>query len=279
MKIVGNEPTQKEILDVAHHNTIFNQLLSLIPRHDFEHLVSEHAIGRRPRQFSHWNQFVHLSFIQIAARKGLRDGVRNMNANSRQLYHLGARPVARSTFSDANNARPADLLKAVSEKAYHRCLAFAPGHGFRFKNKLYSLDATTLRLCLETFPWAAFRKRRGGIKLHTLVDHDGLLPAVVNVTPPRTNEAKMARTFNLPKGSIVIFDRGFTDYRWFNGLSASGIFFVTRQKKNAVYKVLARHPVNKKQGVTSEQTPRISSRDGTFKLRRVGFRDETTGNH
>jgi hypothetical protein len=111
-----------------------------------------------------------LSFIQIAARKGLRDGVRNMNANSRQLYHLGARPVARSTFSDANNARPADLFKAVSEKAYHRCLAFAPGHGFRFKNKLYSLDATTLRLCLETFPWAAFRKRRGARRRR----HDGL---------------------------------------------------------------------------------------------------------
>jgi hypothetical protein len=279
MKIVPNQLTQKENLDVAHHSTILSQQLSLLPRHVFDNLERKHATGRKARVFTRWSQFVCLAFIHLASRPSMRDGIRNLDANTRRLYHLGLRPVARSTFSDANNRRPADFFAELFGALYQRCQAVAPAHKFRFKNKLFSLDATTIKLCLSAFPWASFRKNRGGIKLHTLLDHAGYIPAFVRVTNARRHEAKMAKTLKLPKGSIVVFDKGYVSYPWFASLIASGVYFVTRLKKNASYKVIERRPINKKQGVTSDQIVSIPTRGGELKLRRVGYRDRETGKH
>jgi hypothetical protein len=150
--------------------------------------------------------------------------------------------VARSTFSDANNGRPASFFAAVFAHMYQRCLAHAPRHKFKFKNKLYSLDATTVSLCLSLFPWASFRRTKAGVKLHTLLNHDGYLPAFVAITPAREHEIKKARALNLPKGSIVVEDLGYTDYAWYGQLTAQKIFFVTRQKSNPRYRVLGGVP-------------------------------------
>jgi putative transposase len=255
-------------------------MLKLIPRHHFAQLEAAHGTGRKARSFTRWSQLVHLLFMQLTARASLRDGVSSLKARFKSLYHLGVKPVARSTFADANNRRPASFLEALFGLLYRRCQPLAPKHKFKFKNKLYSLDATVVSLCLTLFPWASFRRTKAGIKLHTLLDHGGYLPAFVAITPAREHEVKKARTLNLPQGSIVVEDLGYADYAWYGQLTAQKIFFVTRQKKNARYEVLEHHQVNKTQGLLSDQTIRLTgakAQECPFPLRRIAYRDAATG--
>jgi len=255
-------------------------MFKLIPRHHFARLEQEHGTGRQARSFTRWNQLVHLVFIQLTARASLRDGVASLKARFKDLYHLGARPVARSTFADANNRRPASFFEALFYVMYRRCQPLARKHKFKFKNKLYSLDATVVSLCLSLFPWASFRRTKAGLKLHTLLDHDGYLPAFVAVSPAREPEIKKARSLRLPKGSIVVEDLGYTDYAWYAHLTTQKIFFVTRQKRNAAYEVLERHSVNKSQGLLSDQTIRLTgvkALECHAPLRRIAYRDPASG--
>jgi putative transposase len=255
-------------------------MLKLMPRHHVSKLAAEHGTGRKARSFTRWSQLVHLLFMQLTARASLRDGVFSLKARLKSLYHLGVRPVARSTFADANNRRPASFFEALFAVLYRRCLPLAPRHKFKFKNKLYSLDATVVSLCLTLFPWASFRRTKAGIKLHTLLDHDGYLPAFVALTPAREHEVKKARTLNLPKGSIVVEDLGYTDYAWYGQLTAQNIFFVTRQKRNARYRVLERRPVKAALGLVSDETIRLTgakARECPKPLRRIVYQDPATG--
>ena len=192
---------------MAHHNTLFHQMLNFIPRHQFYALEKHHSTGRKSRSFSRWSQFVHLAFMQLTGRVSLRDGIRSMNSRTKNLYHLGAGPVARSTFADANNQRPSSFYEALFEKVYQRCRLVAPKHKFKFKNQLYSLDASVIDLSLGAFPWARFRRTKSAVKLHTLLDHSGYLPAFVAITDGKTHETKVAHSLRLPKGSIVAEDR------------------------------------------------------------------------
>ena len=169
--------TQKEILDLAHHNTLLTQLLSLIPGHIFQLLEDQHRCGRSSRRFGFKQQFVVMAFIHLAVRTSLRDGLRALTAAGRRLYHLGLRSIARSTVADANRDRPVAFFKELFERMYQRCLTKAPGHKFRFKAKLFSLDSSTVSLCLSVFPWASFRSGKAGIKMHTVLDHDGHIQA------------------------------------------------------------------------------------------------------
>jgi hypothetical protein len=265
---------------MAHCNTIFHQMLKLIPRHHFGKLETEHGTGRKARSFTRWSQLVHLLSMQLTARVSLRDGVSSLKARIKSLYHLGVKPVARSTFADANHQRPASFFEALFGLMYRRCQPLAPKHKFKFKNKLFSLDATVVSLCLALFPWASFRRTKGGIKLHTLLDHDGYLPAFVAISPAREHEVKKARSLSLPKGSIVLEDLGYTDYAWYTQLSAQKIFFVTRQKRNARYEGLECRKVNKNQGLISDQTIRLTgakSQECPVPLRRIAYRDAATG--
>jgi len=267
---------------MAHCNTIFHSMLKFIPRHQFDALEIQHSTGRKSRKFSRWNQFVHLMFMQLTGRASLRDGIQSLNSRARSLYHIGAEPVSRSTFADANNKRPASLYEELFEKVYQRCRMISPKHKFKFKNKLYSLDASVIDLSLGAFPWASFRRTKSAIKLHTLLDHSGYLPAFVSITNGKVHETKVAASLKLPKGSIVAEDRAYNDYSWFSSLQKSGIFFVTRQKSNAVYKVIERRQANKKQGLTSDQSIILTGTKGHLcphLLRRIGYRDAETGRH
>ncbi len=261
---------------MAHCNTIFQQMLKLIPRHHFAKLETEHGTGRKARSFSRWSQLVHLLSMQLTARASLRDGVASLKARIKNLYHLGVKPVARSTFADANNKRPASFFEALFGLMYQRCQPLVPKHKFRFKNKLFSLDATVVSLCLSLFPWARFRRTKGGIKLHALLDHDGYLPAFVAISEAREHEVHRARSLHLPKGSIVVEDMGYADYDRYAQLTTHKIFFVTRQKRNARCEVLERREVNKKQGLLSDQTIRLQASKGPLTLRRIGYRDGAT---
>ncbi len=264
---------------MSHHNTLFSQTLSLIPRHVFQKLEKRHKTGRSSRKFGFKEQFTVMAFIQLAARRSMRDGLRCLEAVGSRLYHWGLKNVARSTFADANNTRPVGFFQDLFAEMYGLCAAKAPKHKFRFKSKLFSLDATTIKLCLSLFPWASFRQAKGGVKMHTLLDHDGHIPAFATVTDAKTHESRIAQALELPRGSIVVFDKGFINYSWFRTLGEKAIFFVTRLKRNAAYKLLERRPVNRKTGVTSDHIIEVVSRGKTLRLRRIGYRDPESGKH
>jgi len=267
---------------LSHHNTVFSQLLKWIPRHEFETLANQHHTGCKLRKMTRWSQFVAMALAQLSGRSSLRDIVSSLGAQTAKLYHLGATTVSRSSLARVNEKQPSSLYEALFAKLLSRCQGLAPRHGFRFKNKLYSLDASTIDLCLSVFPWAKFRATKGAVKLHVGLDHDGLLPAFMTITDGKTHDITAARALQLPKGSILVVDRGYTDYAWYNQLNINGIFFVTRQRKNAVYQVIERKPVLKAKGLTSDQTIRLTgvkAKQCPILLRRIGYRDAETGKH
>ncbi|MDP7601411.1 MAG: IS4 family transposase [Rhodospirillales bacterium] len=268
---------------MSHNNTVFSQILKLVPRYDFERLAHEHHSGRSFRSASRWSQFVAMTMAQLSGRKSLRDVIDNMSAQAHRLYHLGCTKLSRSNLSRINENKPYTLYEALFQKLLFHCKNTAPRHGFRFKNKLYSLDASTIDLCLAVFPWATFRQTKGAIKLHVGVDHQGYLPEFVAISDGKTADIKIGRTFSFPKGSIVVFDRAYTDYVWYKQLTEKGIFFVTRLKKNAQYEVIERRKVSKKQGLTSDQTIEFTGKRNRercpIQLRRIGYRDPETGKH
>jgi len=268
---------------LAHCNTIFTQLLKLIPRHEFETLANQHHSGRSFRTASRWSQFVTMAMAQLSGRNSLRDIVDNLTVQSHRLYHLGSAKLSRSNLSRINEDKPYQLYEALFGKLLSRCQTSAPKHKFRFKNKLYSLDASTIDLCLSVFPWADFRSTKGAIKLHVGLNHNGFLPEFVTVTEGKTSDIKAGRTLQFPKGSIVAIDRGYNDYKWYNQLTNKGIFFVTRLKSNAKYRVIERQSVLKNKGVTCDQIIEFTGTQPAKKcpaqLRRVGYRDPETGKH
>jgi hypothetical protein len=158
----------------------------------------------------------------------------------------------------------------------------APRKKFHFQNKLYSFDSSVVDLCLSIFPWAKFRRTKGGIKLHTLLDHDGYLPAFVHITTAKVADVTIARLLKLPAGSIIVMDRGYVDFSLFFQLHTDNVQFVTRLKKGMRYKVLERRETNRAQGVTSDQTIQFTgakAKNCAMSLRRVGYRDAETGQH
>jgi len=268
---------------MAHVNTIFHQLLLLINRHEFRKLESKKFKPKRKyRTLSRWDQFVTMIFAQVTYRKGLRDIEAQLQFQSKRLCHIGGSNAKRSTLADANSKRPADFFQALFEVQYNKCIELAPAKKFRFKNKLYSLDASVVDLSLSLFPWAKFRKNKAGIKLHTLLDHDGYIPAFMRITEAKSHDIQVARSLKLPKKSIVTFDKGYNDYAWFNSLNSNQISFVTRVKSNARYTIKKRRRVIKSKGLTSDQTICLTGAKGKkcpIPLRRIGYKDPETGKH
>ena len=268
---------------MAHNNTIFSQLLKLIPRHEFETLSKAHHVGRQLRKTSRWSQFVSLCLGQLAGRHSLRDIESNMHAQSNRLYHLGAQPVARSSLSRLNEKQPYTMYEALFGQLYTRCQTLAPKHRFRFKNKLYSLDASLIDLSLKIFPWAHYALGKAAMKLHVSLDHAGYIPQFAAITEGKVSDIELGRTLQFSRGSIVVFDKGYTDYKWFKSLNDKGVFFVTRQRKNALWRVDERREVNKSTGLTCDQTITLTGikpqKLGMPKLRRIGYRDPETNQY
>lgn len=268
---------------MAHCNTILSQILKLVPRHEFETLAKHHHSGRRFRTASRWSQFVSLTMAQLSGRNSLRDIVDNLSAQTHRLYHLGSAKLSRSNLSRINEDKPYSLYEELFGKLLTRCQTVAPGHNFRFKNPLYSLDASTVDLCLSMFPWADFRTTKGAIKLHVGLNHAGYLPEFVTVTEGKKHDVTVGRVLNYPKGSIVAIDKGYNDYTWYNSLTDKGIFFVTRLKSNAKHRIISRRSVLKEKGLTCDQTIEFSGAQTAKKcpvqLRRIGYKDPDTGKH
>jgi hypothetical protein len=262
---------------MAHVSTLMGQLLQLIPRHVFDHLVDTHAWqGPDPRKFTYWSHLVTMLFGQWSARKSLRDLVFSINRQARKLYHLGLSEVKRSTLADANQLRPAVIFEKTYYKLYERLSAeLAPQPKKAPPIKI--IDATTIDLCAAVFPWAKFRTRKGAIKLHTVLT--GLLPQCVLVTDGKTHDLQAVQDLHFQPGDLLIFDRAYLNYAWLYGLHQDGVWFVTRLKSNACYEAV--HPQEALGPVLADELIRLSSPQGLASypelLRRVHYRDPETG--
>ncbi len=260
---------------MAHYNTVLNQIAAILPRHEFEYLAKIHHQGQKFRSFNRWSQFLAMMIAQLSSRKSLRDLTENLKVQASKLYHLGMKKTSRATLARVNNKQPAELYKAMFYKLLERCQQYAPRHKFKFKGKLFLLDATTVDLCLSVFPWAKFRKTKGAIKLHVGLDADGYLPTFMSMTDGKGHEIQWAKALNLPKGSCVVFDRGFTDYSWYESLMNNEVFFVTRLRGNALVKYFKKRPGPKTAGVI--QDCQIKLGDIPEHLRLVAYTDPETG--
>lgn len=220
-------------------SSVFQQILNLFPPAEFAEAVKKHSAERHARGFTCWQQFVAMLFCQLGRAQSLREICDGLASIEGKLIHLGVRVAPkRSTLSYANEHRPWELYRDVFNRLYARCPAVAPKHRFRFKNVLLSIDATTIDLCAAVFDWAKFRRTKGGVKLHMVLDHSGHLPAFAVITEARRYDVKVAKELSFPAGSIVVFDRAYNDFLWFYRLTREQVLFVTRMKDRTRYKVL-----------------------------------------
>jgi putative transposase len=256
-------------------------MLKMIPRHEFERLANIVDGKVRSTAMSRWSQFIALAVGQLNGRKSLRDIESCLSAQRHLAYHLGTQAISKSALARANEQRDAEFYTRLFEVLYHRCTRQAPRHGFRFKNKLFSLDGSLLDASMKLFPWADYNRKKAAFKLHVGLDHEGLIPSFAQVTEGRISENEQARMFNAPKGSVLVFDKGYNNYRWHKALTDKGIYWVTRIRGNAKYKVLERRPHINNPAITSDQIIKYSSkqRDGDklYPIRRIGYRDPETG--
>lgn len=243
--------------------SLFSQLLFHFPRFEFDRLVHEHGAERNAKGFTCWTQFVSMIFCQLAHADSLRDITNGLKSCLGKLRHLGiAKAPIRSTLSYANAKRPAKFFESMFFSAYQHFQARGGlGHRkakFRFKNKLLSFDSTTVSLCLTLFPWAKFRKAKGGVKIHTGLDHDSYAPVFIRITEAKVHDVRVIRLLHPNPGSIVVFDMGYTDYSLFDKWTSQGIFFVTRQKDNARYQIIWDNLVPQRGNIISDQIIRFT---------------------
>jgi len=265
--------------------SIFSQILQLIPRLEFESAVRKHGAERHARGFSSWGQFIAMLFCQLGHAKSLREICGGLAASEGKLRHLGlpAAP-ARSTLAYANEHRPWQLCQTVFDQLLAKCQTLAasqPGtrkkRKFRFKNPLLSLDASVIDLCATMFDWAKFRRTKGAVKLHLLLDHDGYLPSYAVITEGNKHEVRVAPQMRFTPGTILVFDRGYTDYQWFVSLIQQGVYFVTRLKENAAYGVVEDFVVPHRRGVRRDQVIffyQLAQAGIDAYFRRIEFYDE-----
>lgn len=260
--------------------SMFSQLLQLFPRTDFQLLVTETKAERHARGFSCWGQFVSMLFCQLGRAHSLREICNGLLTCEGKLSHLGiAEAPKRSSLAYANEHRPWELYQRLFFLLLERCRKDAPfGKKFRFKNKLVSLDSTVIDLCISVFDWAKFRRTKGAIKLHLLLDHDGYLPCFGVITEGKVHDVKVAWSLFFEPGTVVVDDRGYNDYGLFAKWIEEEVYFVTRMKDNACYTILEKRAVPRNRAILKDQIILLSG-TGAWKkcpypLRRVEMWDK-----
>lgn len=265
--------------------TVFSQVIQLIPRPEFEAIVSSHNGDARIRSLDCWSWFGALLFGQLSGHDSIRAIERVFAHQDPKMEKLGFGPIRRSTLADANASRPVAILEDLLQYCLRRAYEVAPKrHRLRFAGDVFALDSTTIELCLKLCPWARFHHEKAGkgaAKLHTAIDIANQLPQFAIITDGRQHDIKVAReniAFN--PGDTVVFDKGYIDYGWMNDLNVGGVTFVTRAKDNCRFKVVDCHEVNRTRGVLVDQTIYLKSqRGGRYQgvLRRIRYRHPDTG--
>lgn len=263
--------------------TVFAQLLGVVPFNHFEHLVEKYQANRWTRDFTAWSHFICMAYAQLTRREGLRDLIVCLNSQSTKLYHSGLRQrVSRSTLADANERRDSYLFEALGQRLIEMALALHKDHdiGLGLKEPLYAMDSTTIDLCLTLFPWADFRSTKAGIKAHTVIDLRGSIPVMLTITTGKVSDVGQLDVLKLPKGSIVVLDRGYVDFARLHQLVQRECSFVVRAKDNLSFNCIEAHTTDVKTGVHSDQTIVLtgerSKKGYPVPLRRVRFFDSAS---
>jgi hypothetical protein len=262
--------------------SMFSQILKLIPRIDFERIVRETGAEYRSKGLSSWSQFVAMLFCQLGRAHSLREIEGGLKSCEGKLAHLGIEAPARSSLSYANNHRPWQLSEKVFYELFEQVAAKVQGkRKFRFKNKLVSIDSTVIDLCLSMYDWAKFRRTKGAVKLHLVLDHDGYLPCFGIITDGKVHDVKAAHQMSFAPDTIVVDDRGYNDYRLFAKWTEAGVFFVTRMKDNALFEVVEKRTPPQNRNILKDQIIRLTGAGAQQKcphlLRRVEAVREDTG--
>ena len=257
-KVILLNEIAKEAPTMQRFSSIFSQLLQLFPRMEFEQAVKKHRSDYSAKGFSSWGQFVAMLFCQFGRAYSLREICGGLASCEGKLKHLGVSDSPkRSTLAYANANRPWSLYQTVFEQLLSKCQVAVAGHGkrkkFRFKNKLVSLDSSVIDLSLSLYDWALFRRTKGAVKLHLLLDHDGCLPSFAVVTNGKTSDIKVARRLRFERGTVVVMDRGYIDYEWFVQLTHQAVYFVTRLKDNAAFTVVEGRPIPAGSNILKDQ--------------------------
>lgn len=263
--------------------TLFAQVMDFLPWKSFHRLVDRYGADRRVRTMSCADQFRVMAFAQLTYRESLRDIEACLTAQVSKLYHMGLpASIARSTLADANERRDwrifADFAQRLISRA--RALYASDNFGVELEHTVYALDATTIDLCLATFPWAPFQRSKAAIKLHTLLDLRGAIPSFIHISDGRLNDVNVLDLLLPEPGAFYVLDRGYTDYARFYVLDQAGSFFVTRARRNMDARRIYSAPVDRNTGLICDQTiafngPRAAA-DYPAYLRRIRFRDPDT---
>lgn len=262
---------------------VFAQLMDFVPRHDFDACVRRYGGDRRPRGFTCRDQFLCLAFAQLTYRESLRDIETCLRALAPKLYHAGFRgQVSRSTLADANRAHDwrifADLAQVLIGRA--RELYVTEPFGVELEHTAYAFDSTTIDLCLSLFPWARFRRHKGAVKLHTLLDLRGNIPCFVRISHGKTADVTALDHLPIEPGAFYMLDRGYVDFGRIYRFKTCSAFLVTRAKRGLDFTRRARRAVDKTTGLRSDQTIVLAgpktSRLYPDPLRRIVFCDAET---
>ncbi len=260
--------------------TIFSQLMDFLPAHEFRRCVDRYKGNYKIKSFTCWDQFLCMAFAQLTYRESLRDIQACLRGYPQKLYHMGIRgKVSRNTLAHANQIRDwriyadfAQILIAQARKLYAH-----EDFGIELAQAVYAFDATTIDLCLSIFPWAKFRQRKGGIKLHTLLDLRGSIPTLIFITQGKVHEVNLLDELALEPGAIYMFDRGYLDFARLYKVHQCRAFFVIRAKKNFRFHRLSSMPADKANDVQADQIISLygfyARKDYPERLRRIRYLD------
>lgn len=263
-------------------STVFSQVIKHIPRSFFDAAVRRHKADHGIRHLNCWTWFGALLFGQLTGHDSIRSIERVFAHSEKQIKTLGFSPIRRSTFADANQRRPLPLLEEIFSYLFARAKTMAPSHAFKsIHSQILALDASVIDLSLKLMPWARFRSDEACLKLHTAIDLAGDLPELVVIGPGNVQDMKMARQrLSFKAGTTVIFDKGYSSYRWYQQITEEGVYFVTRMKTWAKFKVVRSRKTNRSQGYICDQDVYFNSQIGREsrlgKLRRISYRDPNT---
>lgn len=267
---------------MAYSSTVFRQLVNFIPTRQFHNEVEKSGANRYTKHFTAWNQLIVNLYAQASGKKSLRDVETGLRVQSWAWYHLGLKNISRSQLSYVNARRDCAIYQNLYFNLLARCAAIAPKHRFRFKNPLKILDSTLINLCLEMYPWARYRKRKGALKIHTMLDANGDLPSFIVVTEGSKHDVTVVQNadLKLSPDSILVFDMAYVDYQWLYKLHHQSVFFVTRTRQNSDYRFIGQHGPSDGKNVLNDrivmlQGP-LSSRKYPEKLRMVTYYDDIT---
>ena len=262
---------------------IFSQIMDFMPLQTFRCCVEKYRGNFKVRKFSCLDQFFCMAFAQITYRESLQDIEVCLRSQNKKLYHMGIRgEISRSTLADANEHRDWRIYAELAHSliATARILYSKDSFIEELDETVYALDSTTIDLCLSVFPWAAFRKNKGAIKLHILLDLNGNIPTFIHISDGKLHDVNALDLISLEPGAFYVMDRGYVDFKRLYIFTEIAAFFVTRAKINIKFRRLYSHPVDRDTGLNCDQTILLTgtvSRKGyPDKLRRAKFHDQAT---